>query len=220
MIVSNIVLILGESGVGKSTSIRTLDPKETFIINVLDKPLPFRGYKKKYNSELKNYYATDNYKEIIAYVRAINERRPEIKNIILDDFNFVMANEFMIRSSEKNFERFIDIGKHTFDIVEELKLLRDDLYCFLMSHTEMSHAGVIKTKTVGKMVDDKVGIEQRITTVFHAKVIDGQYRFLTQFDGLHMAKTSMEMFSEMYIDNDLQSIRDTMENYFNEEIQE
>lgn len=213
---SNIALILGESGSGKSTSIRTLKEDETFIINVLDKPLPFKGYRKRYSKQLKNYHATDDYKEIIAYIRAINERRPEIRNIVLDDFNFVMANEFMMRASEKSFERFVDIGKHTFEVVEELKALREDLYVFIMSHTELNHAGIIKTKTVGKMVDDKVGIEARISVVFHAKVIDGQFKFLTQFDGLHMAKTPMQMFELMYIDNDLQYVREKMIEYFEE----
>lgn len=214
---SNIVLILGESGTGKSTSIRTLNPEETFIINVLNKPLPFKGYKNKYNKELKNYHSTDCYKEIISYIKAINERLPNIKSLIIDDFNFVLANEFMKRASEKSFERFVDIGKHTFEIVEELKLLREDLICFIMSHTELSHAGVIKTKTVGKMVDDKVSIEGRISTVLHARVVEGKFKFLTQFDGLHMSKTSMGMFDDMYIDNDLQFVRDRMIEYFNGE---
>lgn len=212
---SNIVLILGESGSGKSTSIRTLNPEETFIINVLNKPLPFKGYKNKYSKDLKNYHSTDCYKEIISYIKAINERLPNIKNLIIDDFNFVLANEFMHRASEKSFERFVDIGKHTFEIVEELKLLREDLICFIMSHTELSHAGVIKTKTVGKMVDDKVSIEGRISTVLHARVVEGKFKFLTQFDGLHMAKTSIDMFSDMYIDNDLQFVRERMIEYFN-----
>lgn len=215
---SNIILILGESGTGKSTSIRTLNHEETFIINVLDKPLPFKGYRKRYNDELKNYFSTDNYKQIISYIKAINERRPDIKNIIIDDFNFVLANEFMMRASEKSFERFVDIGKHTFEVVEELKKLREDLYCFVMSHTELSHAGIIKTKTVGKMVDDKVSIEGRITTVLHSKVVDGQFKFLTQFDGLHMAKSPHEMFDEIYIDNDLNYVRQKMIDYYGEDL--
>ena len=215
--VANIILILGESGSGKSSSLRNLKPDETYIINVLDKPLPFKGYRKKYNKELKNYHATDSYQDIISYIRAVNERGTHIKNLVIDDFNFILANEFMHRASEKSFERFVDIGKHTFEIVEELKSIRDDLYCFIMSHTELSHAGVIKTKTVGKMVDDKVSIEGRISTVLHAKVIDGQFKFLTQFDGIHLAKTSMGLFDTTYIDNDLQLVRDAMDKYFNEE---
>src|SRR5258708_14332322 len=106
---NNCVIVLGESGSGKSTSLRNLNPEETFVLNVLDKPLPFRGYKKKYNDNAKNYYSTDNYLAIIKYINAINERRPEIKSIIINDFNFIMSNEFMHRSSERGYDRFTDI---------------------------------------------------------------------------------------------------------------
>ncbi len=174
---NNCVIVLGESGSGKSTSLRNLNPEETFVLNVLDKPLPFRGYKKKYNDNAKNYYSTDNYLAIIKYINAINERRPEIKSIIIDDFNFIMSNEFMHRSSERGYDRFTDIGKHTFDIVETIKGCREDLYCFILSHTEITSDGKIKCKTVGKVIDDKVSIEGRVTTVLHALIIDGEFKF-------------------------------------------
>lgn len=214
---SNIILILGTSGSGKSTSTRNLPSEETFYINVLDKPLPFRGYKKKYNEGNKNYYATDDYAKIIAFIRAVNERRPEIKNIVIDDFNFVLSNEYMRRARENGFTKFTEMGIHTFDIVEELKKLREDLFCFIMSHTEADHEGVIKPQSVGKMVPNKVSIEGRITTVFHARVIGGEFKFLTQFDGLYSAKTPMGLFSDLYIDNDLQYVKEQMHAYFNED---
>lgn len=214
---ANIVLILGTSGSGKSTSTRNLCSDETFFINVLDKPLPFRGYKKKYNEDKKNYYATDDHSKIISYIRAVNERRPEIKNIIIDDFNFVLSNEYMRRSRENGFIKFTEMGIHTFDIVEELKKLREDLFCFIMSHTEIDHEGVIKPQTVGKIVPNKVSIEGRITTVLHSRVIGGEFKFLTQFDGLYSAKSPMGLFDELYIDNDLQLVREKMIEYFEEE---
>lgn len=217
---SNIILILGTSGSGKSTAARTLNPDETFYINVIDKPLPYRGYKKKYNEEKKNYYATDDYLKIIAFIRAVNERRPDIKNIIIDDFNFILNNEYMRRARENGYTKFTEMGVHTFEIAEELLKLREDLFCFIMSHTEKDDEGVIKPQTVGKMVPNKVSIEGRITTVFHARVIGGEFKFLTQFDGLYSAKTPMGLFEDLYIDNDLQMIRDNIINYNNEEIEE
>ena len=101
---SNTVLILGQSGSGKSTSIRTLDPETTFILSILDKPLPFRGYKKKYNAELKNYYSTDDYRAILSYIKAIDERRPEITTLVIDDLFYLMSNEFMNRVMERGFD--------------------------------------------------------------------------------------------------------------------
>lgn len=217
---SNLIVILGESGTGKSSSIRTLPNEETFIINVLNKPLPFRGYKKKYNSELSNYFETDSYQQIIKYILAINERRPEIKNIIIDDFSFLMNNEFMRRCKERGYDKFSDMGLNMFEIMELCKRLRPDLYCFMMCHTERDHAGLIKPRTVGKMTSDYVGIAERVSIVLHTQVIDGQYKFLTQFDGTCMAKSPMGMFSDMYIDNDLFHVKHCIEHYFNDDEEE
>ena len=212
---SNLVVILGESGTGKSTSIRNLNPKETFIINVLNKPLPFKGHKKSYNSENKNYFESDKYTEIMSYLKAINDRRPEIKNIIIDDFSFLMNNEFMRRCREKSFDKFTDMGFNMFSIMESCKNLRDDLCCFIFCHTEKDHSGIIKPRTVGRMTADYVGITERVSIVFHTQVIDGQYKFLTQFNGTCMAKTPMGMFEELLIDNDLQEIIPIINDYDN-----
>jgi nicotinamide riboside kinase len=214
---SNLIVILGESGTGKSTSIRNLNPKETFIINVLSKPLPMRGYKKKYNAENKNFLESDNYKDILNYLKAINDRRDDIKTIIIDDFSFLMNNEFMRRCRERGFDKFTEMGVNMFEILEACKRFRPDLMCYIMCHTERDHAGIIKPKTVGKMTSDYVGIAERVSIVLHSQIIDGQYKFLTQNDGICVAKSPMDMFSELYIDNDLNMIRDAIDNYFNEE---
>jgi hypothetical protein len=212
---SNVVVILGESGTGKSTSLRNLNPDETFIINVLNKPLPFRGYKKMYNEENKNFLDTDDYRRIMPYLKAINERRPDIKSIVIDDFSFLMNNEFMHRCREKGYDKFTDMGSNVFNIMDICQNFRDDLYCYLLCHTEKDHAGMIKPKTVGKMTADYVGLAERSTIVLHTQIVDGHYSFLTQNDGLHVAKTPMGMFEEVYIDNDLQKVRNIIDEYYN-----
>lgn len=211
---SNLIVVLGESGTGKSTSIRNLNHEETFIINVLNKPLPFKGYKKLYNQENKNYLESDRYQEIVAYIKAVNERRPDIKTIIIDDFSFLMNNEFMRRCREKTFDKFTDMGANMFELMELCKNLRDDLYCFIMCHTEKDHAGFIKPKTVGKMTADYVCISERVSIVLHSQIIDRQYKFLTQHDGMCIAKSPMGMFEDMYINNDLHEIRKVVEDYY------
>ena len=211
------MVILGESGTGKSTSMRNLDPKETFVVNVLNKPLPFKGYKKLYNQENLNFIESDNYNKIISYMTAVNERRPEIKSIIIDDFTFLMNNEYMRRCREKAFDKFVDMGVNMFAIMDVANSFREDLFCFFMCHTEQDHAGLIKPRTVGKMTADYVGIAERVSVVLHTHVIDRQYKFLTQLDGGCLAKSPMGMFEDLYIENDLLLIREKMFNYYEEE---
>ena len=214
---SNLIVILGESGTGKSTSIRNLDPKSTFVINVLNKPLPFRGYKKLYNSENKNYLETDQYSTIMKWLDSINKKASHIKTIVIDDFTFLMNNEYMRRCREKSFDKFNDIGINQFEIFDMCKTFRDDLYCYIMCHTEKDHAGIIKPRTVGKMTGDYVGIAERVSIVLHSQIVDMQYKFLTQNDGYHVAKSSMGMFSDLFINNDLAAIRQTIDEYYGSE---
>lgn len=211
---SNLIVVLGESGTGKSTSFRNLNHEETFIINVLNKPLPFRGYKKLYNDSNKNYLESDRYGEILKYLQAINDRRPEIKTIVIDDFSFLMNNEFMRRCQERGYDKFTDMSLNVFDIFELCKTFRPDLYCYILCHTEKDHAGIIRPKTVGKMTSDYVGIAERVSIVLHTQIIDMQYKFLTQNDGMRVAKSPIDMFG-LYIDNDLAAIRKTIDDYYN-----
>ncbi|HWW39655.1 ATP-binding protein [Pedobacter sp.] len=212
---SNTVLVIGESGSGKSTSIRNLDPKSTFIISILDKPLPFKGYKKSYNEENKNFYCSDDYNAIIAYIRAINERRPDITTLIIDDAHFLMANEFMNRACEKGFDRFSEIAQHMWQVMCAITSSRDDLTCFVLSHSEIDNTGISKPKTVGKLLDDKITLQAMVTVCLHTKVRDGQYQFLTQNDGSHVCKAPMDMFEGLLIPNDLLLVKNAVENYYN-----
>ena len=221
---SNIMLVIGESGSGKSTSIRNLDPKETFILNVLDKPLPFKGYKKHYlpikswEDKEGNYLASDDFDRIIKCIRVISNNRPDIKTLILDDWQYTMCNEFMRRASEKGYEKFTEIGKNAWSIVKELTVCREDLDCFVLSHNDTDNFGRSRCKSIGKMLDDKITIEGMFTTVLHTVVMDGQYKFLTQVDASHTAKSPMGMFEDRYIDNDLSIVKDAMFHYYNEDV--
>jgi len=220
--VSNATLILGESGTGKSTSLHRLDPSETFIINTIGKPLPFIGFNKKYNVESKNYIVTDDYSKILNTLLVIgrNEKYAHIKNIIIDDFQYIMANEFMRRASEKGYNKFTEIAQHAYVIIEAALSLRDDLYIFVLSHSELSDTGKMKAKTIGKMLDDKITLEGMFTTVMHSCCVDGTYKFITNFDGHHIAKSPMGMFKDMTIENDLFSVKNSMINYYTGDMQD
>jgi len=211
---------MGESGSGKSSSIRTLPANETFLINVLDKPLPFKGSKSLYTKlteEGGNYFASDDAAEIIKKIRYVNIKFPQIKNIVIDDFQYVMANEFMRRAKERGFDKFTEIAQNAWSIIKQASDCRDDIDFFFLSHTELDALGRSKCKTIGKMLDDKITVEGMFTVVLHTIIADGVYKFLTKNDGSHIAKSPMGMFEERYIDNDLLLVKQKMKDYFDEE---
>lgn len=216
---SNSILILGDSGTGKSTSFRNLDSKSTFIINVLDKPLPFRGYKSKYiplspDGLTGNYYETDDHEKISRVINLINNKRTDIKNLIIDDFGFTITNTYMRRAKEPRYDKFIDIGRNTWEIINSLRGLRHNLNCIVTMHVDIDTHGHYKPKTIGKMLDQYNIIEGSFTCIFQSIVINNQYKFVTMNDGQHMAKTPMECFDEVYIDNDMQNILQTIHDYY------
>jgi hypothetical protein len=217
---SNASLILGESGTGKSTSIRNLDPKETFIINVCNKPLPFRGYKSQYKALTSwedkegNYYASNDHTKIIRCMKMIDKERPEIKNLIIDDFQYIMCAEFMNRIMERGFDKFSEIGQHAYMIIEMLTALRNDLNCFVLTHSEANDQGKMKIKTIGRLIDDKVTLEGRFTLVLQTEISESGYRFVTQGDSRHIAKSPMDMFEDKYIPNDLAYVVQKMNAYY------
>lgn len=220
---SNTSIIIGESGTGKSTSIRNLDPKETFIINVLNKPLPFRGYKNNYvkvspDGATGNYYSSDVYEHIEIVIKKINAKRPDIKTLIIDDFQYLMANEFMSRALERGYDKFSEIGKHAYDLLKLLPALRDDLDIFVLTHSEPNENGKMKVKTIGKMLDEKITIEGMYSMVLQTELTDGNYHFITQGDSRHIAKSPMGMFETRNIPNDLSFVKQKMNSYYNEDI--
>jgi len=213
------VLIIGESGSGKSTSIRNLDPSSTFIISVIGKPLPIKGFRNKYkhidnwNDNKNNWYVSDNYQSILKCVDAV-KKRDDIKVLIVDDFQYVMANEFMRRASESGWNKFSEISNHAWLIINEITNLRNDLVSFILCHSETDEYGLVKTKTIGKMLNEKISIEGMFTTVLHSMKNDSGYQFLTQHDGKHLAKSPMGLFDDEYVPNDLSLVLDKLASYY------
>lgn len=219
----NTVLVMGNSGTGKSSSIEGLDPETTFIINIIAKPLPFRGYKKRYkpitgwDDVEGNYYASDDWKKVLNCIRMVDEKRPDITTLVIDDWQYLMAHEFMRRVSEKGYDKYSELANHAWSTISSLISARETLTGFILAHTELDSMGRSKCKTIGKLLDDKITIEGMFTTVLTSRIIDGRYVFQTQGDSDHIAKSPRGMFDEMFIDNDMQYVKENIETYYNDE---
>lgn len=223
------VLIIAESGAGKSTSIETLDPKETFIINVANKPLPFKGWRKKYTIWSKenptgNMYDKATPESIEACIKYVNEKRPEIKNIVVDDFQYMSSFEFFDKANEKGFEKFTQIGAHLARIARLPKDMREDLMIFFLTHAEeatnMEGNRKFKAKTIGKMVDEKLTLEGLFSIVLFGKAKknkEGEIRYVfeTQTTGDNTCKSPRGMFPTFEIANDLQLVTKAIKDYEN-----
>lgn len=154
--------IVGEPGTGKSTSIETLNPETTFIINVANKPLPFRGFRKKYvpfNKENPkgNYVVTANAEAVEKLMFLVSEKRPEITTLILEDSSYITSFEIFDRAKENSFTKQVEIAKHYADILRNVQNLRDDLTVVVITHpdTEYDSLGQLvrrKIKTYGKYI--------------------------------------------------------------------
>lgn len=219
---SRIIGIVGPSGSGKSTSLRTLNHEETYMINVLDKALPFKGSGQLYNKDNKNYFSTESYSEIITVLRAIDANRPEIKTVILDDIGFVMQTEFFARSAEKGYDKFTDIGQHMFLILNTIKNMRDDINVILMFHTEQVFSGQMivdtKIKTIGRLLDDKYEPRALMSICLFTNVAEGEgeleYQFITNKQGVLPAKSPLGMFEETAIPNDMNYVITKINEYY------
>lgn len=223
---SDLALIVGNSGSGKSTSVRNLESTETFIINVAGKPLPIKGFKKKYSqfnasTNEGNMFTTSSTANIIKLLKHIDAKRPEIKQIILDDAGYIMSFESMDRVKEKGYERFTEMAQNFYNILKTAASLRDDLKVFVFGHKENMGDAMNpqwKFKTSGKLIDSAIGVEGLCTYVLFAETILGEdgkmaYKFATQTDGTTTAKTPMGCFEEFHIDNDLNLVIEKIDEY-------
>lgn len=200
-----VVFILGRSGTGKSFSMRNFPDDKLAVINVQGKILPFR------NSAKIEQSITDKSEQII---KALDIYGKKYKSIVIDDYQYTMANEFMRRSTERGYDKFTEIGRHAWDIVNKIKDLSNDVIVYIMCHIDKDEQGNEKIKTIGKLLDDKICLEGMSTIVLKTNVTDGQYTFLTQNNGMDTAKSPAGMFPSYAIDNDLYYVDQKIRNYY------
>jgi len=221
---SKLVGIVGATGTGKSTSIKHLNPEETYIINVAKKELPFKGSEKLYNAENKNYKEVEDATEIARLLKTISEKAPHIKNIIIEDSNYIMGFNMVAKATEVGFTKFSIMAKDMVDLFRTARQLRDDITVFYLTHPETIEDGgeIIgyKIKTAGKLIDNQVLLEGLLTVCLYTNVEENKdgsatYQFVTNRYRKMPAKSPDGMFSELKIPNNLQLVVDTLNEYYN-----
>lgn len=205
-------LILGESGTGKSTSLRNLDPTRTLLIQCINKPLPFssRDWKLRTKDNPNgNIYRTDKTDSI---VNVLSKAPHEI--IVIDDYQAVMVNELMSKCNERGYDKFTSIGKNAWDVFNAAGAGSDNRRVYILAHTQTDDFGSVRMKTVGKLVDSTLVPEGYFTIVLRTHVANGSYSFSTQSNGSDCCKSPMGMFDSLLIENDLAIIDETICHYY------
>jgi hypothetical protein len=221
---SKLIGIVGQTGTGKSTAIKHLDSKETYIINVAKKELPFKGSEKLYNAENKNYKEIDDANEITRLLKTISEKAPHIKNIIIEDSNYIMGFAIVSKATEVGYMKFSVMARDMVELFREARKLRDDLKVFYFTHPEVIEDGGeivgYKIKTAGKLIDNQIILEGLMTVCLYTYVEDSKdgsatYNLLTNRYKKYPAKSPDGMFEDIKIPNNLQLVADTIDAYYN-----
>ena len=214
---ANIICVMGESGSGKTSAMRNLDPASTYYIDCDKKGLSWRGWRQQYTTDAKNYTRTDDQQFVLRLLHAINDKEStrHIKTVIVDTINGIMVADEMRRSKEKGYDKWLDLAVAIYDIIDYALTMRDDLTAIFVAHTQTDHDenGYMFTriKTSGKKLD-KITLESKFPVVLLAKVIDGKHVFETKAN-FSTAKTPMNAFDEQYIDNDIAEVLKVLAEY-------
>ena len=217
---ANFILVVGQTGHGKTTGIRTLDPKHTLVLRTINRKLPFPSASKYVVRD------TSDYKEVIDWLEKANKSKV-IENVVITDGTYIMRQEFFRRDKEIGYNKFTDMANHIREVLLTVQKCRDDLNVFMEYHVEPvtsdNSISGYKASTIGKMIDEKYNIFENVDIILFAEpklvgntVQYGYYTNLTQgHNGAYLpAKTPMGMFKDIFIPNDLQLVADTIKNYY------
>lgn len=222
-----IIMVLGPTGSGKSRSVKNLDPKETMIINVLSKDLPFRGSRIMYSNGNKNIVTLDEWDKVTTFINNVSDKMPHVKQLIIDDARFIMEKEFMKRAKEVGYAKFTEYAQHFHSIIEAAENARDDLKIVLMMHDDDVYNDRVivgkKIKLVGRMVEEHYNPIEVVSICLYCKPTYDKnnqpvYQFFTQkalLNGVEIpAKTPEEMFDSLTIPNDLKLVFKAIDDYY------
>lgn len=214
---SRAIAVMGESGSGKTTAMRTLNPKKTYYIDCDGKGLSWKGWRQQYNKDNVNYYRSDNQDNILAVMKKISAEKPEIENIVIDTANSIMVADEFRRMKEKGYDKWQDLAMSVYKITTTASTLRDNLNVIILFHVqiekdETTGRQFTRILTNGKMLN-KVGLEKYFTTVLLSRRDDnGEYIFETKANN-STVKTPLDAFEKDQIPNDMQAVLDVLKEY-------
>jgi adenosyl cobinamide kinase/adenosyl cobinamide phosphate guanylyltransferase len=211
---ASLALVIGRSGSGKSASLENLPEKETFVVNVASKDMPWKGWRKKFNAENKNYMETDSTVTITKFLAEVDKKLPHVNKIVIDDFQYLMGHYYMRKAMESGWDVFKQMGQDIFNLIWQAKLCKKDTIIYFLSHDEKSDDGRVKCKTSGKMLDQHITLEGEFTIVLVCDNDGTKYWFETKSNGLTPAKSPKGMFQDRIIDNDLNVVSNAIKTYY------
>ena len=224
---ANICMILGPSGTGKSTSIKGLDSKETVVLNVLRKRLPFKGSGTIYNTDNKNLFNVDEYTQIINLLNSIDQKATHVKNVIVEDMTYVMRKEFFKRAKETGYGKYTELAQHFQQIISTCENMRENINVFFILHSEPVQSDKVtigfKVSTIGALIDNQYNPVEVVPMVLYSAIKydekgNATYGFYTHrcMEGTVEipAKSPADMFEEDFISNDLGLVVKAMNEYY------
>ena len=230
---SNIIGLVGLSNSGKSTSLKYLNPEETFIISCTNKQLQIPGFRKKYpkisvdNGKLYgNWLVSNNYEQITKIMKVVSKTRPEIKVICLDDCNYLLSNETFQNALVKGYEKFSVMSKNYYDLIQTCQDLRENLTVVFISHIENFGTDIdpeYRMWTTGKMLTNQINLDGLFSYIIYAeRYIDDngdevKYRFKTRTDGNDTCRSVAGCFEDKYIEPNMKLVIDTINEFENRE---
>ena len=219
------ILICGKTGTGKTSAIRTLDPKETVILRVINRTLPFK-FNGIYGKEQKNMFSTPTYTDVLKALEWAN-KNPNVKNIVITDGTYIIRQEYFKLANQKGYDKYTAFAMHMQQILKAIQECRDDIKVFMEYHVENivtdSGATEYKPSTVGKLLDSQYNILENVDIVLFAQPQyedkNINYGFITNRtldrNGAEIpAKSPMGMFDESFIPNDLALVAKAIDEYY------
>jgi hypothetical protein len=226
---ANLIVLAGFSNSGKSTSLKYLDPTETFIVSCTNKQLQIPGFRKKYKKVaiedkklVGNWLVSNSYEKINKILDIVNKTRPDVKIVVIDDINYCLSGEIMDNALVIGYEKFTMQAKNYYDLITNAGELRDDLTVVFISHIINDGTDIdpqYKLYSSGKMLDKTVNIDGLFSYIIYSeRYIDeatGEvgYRFKTRTDGNDTCRSVAGCFSEKYIEPNMQTIIDTINKF-------
>ena len=210
------ILIMGESGSGKTTSMEKLDPATTFYIDTDKKGLSWKGWRKQYNEEINNYFKTDTPAAVLGCLKHLNEdeKLKKYKVVVIDTLNGIMVAEDMRKTKEKGYDKWNDLAQSIYDLIDYALTVRDDLTVIFTAHTQTDHDDngylFTKMKTSGRKLD-KICVESKFSWVLLCKTVDGKHEFETQAN-FSTAKSPKDALP-LTMDNDVTQVLKAMKDY-------